>query len=454
MVLRAMASGDQQIVLRPGLNGDGPDRLSPGELLAERSSRTVAESVPPYTSVLQKTTYESDDGDDGDGREVRIRPQKGETLIRILARMGAETWQARAMTEAARGAMLPDGTLNAGQDLLVTVIPSVKWQGRTEPIRFSIVEGQAHKLTVTRNGAGEYVASEMPLDERVGRAAVVDDDQPQSSTLYASLFHTAERQGIPRDVILQILKIHAYETDFRQKVRAGDGFDNFFDVKDEDKGIEGGIGELLATAVTASGETHKFYRFRTPDGGIDFYDQEGNTSRKFLMRRPVRGDDVRITSGFGLRRHPVLQTARMHTGVDWACAAGTPIMAAGNGVIEEAGRKGEYGNYVRIRHANGYKTAYGHMSRIGNGVVPGVKVRQGQIIGFVGSTGLSSGPHVHFEVLVNKDFVDPMSIQVPRERQLSGKQLADFQKERARIDALMRRNPVSTRVAAVGGGVQ
>ena len=135
----------------------------------------------------------------------------------------------------------------------------------------------------------------------------------------------------------------------------------------------------------------------------------------------------------------------MHTGVDWACAAGTPIMAAGNGVIEEAGRKGEYGNYVRIRHANGYKTAYGHMSRIAHGVSDGVKVRQGQIIGFVGTTGLSSGPHVHFEVLVNNSFVDPMSIQVPRERQLAGKQLADFQKERARIDDLMRRNPVSPR---------
>ena len=168
-------------------------------------------------------------------------------------------------------------------------------------------------------------------------------------------------------------------------------------------------------------------------------------------RRPVRGEDVRITSGFGVRRHPILQTQKMHTGVDWACAAGTPIMAAGNGIIEEAGRKGEYGNYVRIRHANGYKTAYGHMQRIGNGVSPGVKVRQGQIIGYVGSTGMSSGPHVHFEVLVNRDFVDPMSIQVPRERRLSGKQLADFQKERTRIDTLMRRNPVSTRVATVGG---
>ena len=108
----------------------------------------------------------------------------------------------------------------------------------------------------------------------------------------------------------------------------------------------------------------------------------------------------------------------MHTGVDWACATGTPIMAAGSGVIEEAGRKGEYGNYIRIRHANGYKTAYGHMSRFAQGVGEGIKVRQGQIIGFVGTTGLSSGPHVHFEVLVNNSFVDPMSIQVPRERQL------------------------------------
>ena len=252
-------------------------------------------------------------------------------------------------------------------------------------------------------------------------------------------------------MILQILKIHAYETDFRQRVRAGDGFEFFFDVKDEERGIDGSLGELLATAVTSAGETHRFYRFRTPDGVVDYYDEQGNTSRKFLMRRPVRGEDVRITSGFGVRRHPILQVPKMHTGVDWACATGTPIMAAGSGVIEEAGRKGEYGNYIRIRHANGYKTAYGHMSRFASGVSEGVKVRQGQIIGYVGSTGLASGPHVHFEVLVNSSYVDPMSIQVPRERQLAGKQIADFQKERARIDDLMRRNPVSARVATASG---
>ena len=110
------------------------------------------------------------------------------------------------------------------------------------------------------------------------------------------------------------------------------------------------------------------------------------------MRKPVRSDDSRLTSGFGLRFHPLLNEKRMHTGVDWASTPGTPILAAGNGTIEEAGRKGQYGNYIRIRHANGYQTAYGHMSRLAQGAAPGVKVRQGQVIGFVGSTGLSSGP--------------------------------------------------------------
>jgi murein DD-endopeptidase MepM/ murein hydrolase activator NlpD len=445
LVQRAMASADNQLALRPGLLNDGP---SPGELLAERASRSI-ENAPPYTSILQKT-FEADDAEDPEAREVRIKAQKGDSLPRILVKLGAEAWQARAMTDAAR-TLLPDGSLNAGQEFVATVVPSVKWQNRSEPIRFSIYEGTEHKLTVTRNGAGEYVASEVQVEERVGQAAVADDDQAQSASLYHSIYSTALRQGISRETILQILKVHAYETDFRQRVRAGDGFEFFFDLKEEDKGIEGGLGDLLATTITASGDTHRFYRFRTPDGVIDYYDEQGNTSRKFLMRRPVRGEDVRLTSGFGIRRHPILQTPKMHTGVDWACAAGTPIMAAGTGVIEEAGRKGEYGNYVRIRHANGYKTAYGHMLRIGNGVAPGVKVRQGQIIGYVGSTGLSSGAHVHFEVLINTGFVDPMTIQVPRERQLSGRQLADFQKERGRIDALMRRSPVSTRVAAVGG---
>jgi murein DD-endopeptidase MepM/ murein hydrolase activator NlpD len=150
-----------------------------------------------------------------------------------------------------------------------------------------------------------------------------------------------------------------------------------------------------------------------------------------------------------VRYHPLLNTRKLHTGVDWAAPIGTPIVAAGSGTIEEAGHKGQYGIYIRIRHANGYQSAYAHMSRLAPGVAPGVRVRQNQVIGYSGNTGFSTGPHLHYEVLVNNQFVDPLSIQVPRERRLTGRQLAEFQKERARIEDLLRRQPV--RVEQVAG---
>ena len=163
------------------------------------------------------------------------------------------------------------------------------------------------------------------------------------------------------------------------------------------------------------------------------------------MRNPVKGG--RYTSGFGPRIHPLLGIARMHTGVDWAAPPGTPILAAGDGTVEAVGQQGGYGNYIRIRHANGFSTGYGHLSRYADGLEPGINVKQGQVIGYVGSTGLSTGPHCHYEILVNNQFVNPMTIQVPRGLQLTGRQLAEFQKERRRVDALMQMDPVTTRVA-------
>jgi len=137
----------------------------------------------------------------------------------------------------------------------------------------------------------------------------------------------------------------------------------------------------------------------------------------------------------------------MHTGVDWAAPSGTPILAGADGTVERVGRQGGYGNYIRIRHANGFATAYGHMSRYADGVSPGTSVKQGQVIGYVGSTGYSTGPHCHYEILVNNKFVNPMTIQVPRGLQLTGRQLAEFQRERGRIETLMQMDPVTSRVA-------
>ena len=330
LIGRSLTAATDPAVLRPGF---APETQGPsaGDVLAERSGKTATDASQPNTSTLAKSKFEAEETvEDLEGREVRVvRAQRGDTLVRILQRMGAETWAARAMSDAARSS-LPDGAPQPGQEVHVTLVPSVVRASRMEPIRFSVFgDAQDHKVTVTRNAAGEFVASASPIDKRIISTELLDDDQPQASSLYASLHFAAERQGIAPDVILQIMRIHAYETDFRQRVRAGDGFEFFFDVKEEDKGADGSLGELLATSVTSAGENRKFYRFRTPDGAIDYYDNEGNTSRKFLMRRPVRGEDVRITSGFGVRRHPILQIPKMHTGVDWACATGTPDHGGG-----------------------------------------------------------------------------------------------------------------------------
>lgn len=451
LVRRAQANEDDNSAsIRPGFQPEGAERPQPQiDQTAERP-KPQREPTTPNTTDVAKSVHEADDiADDLEGQEVRVvKIQRGDTLLRALARGGAEGVQARAIVEAA-GTAFTDAQLAAGQELHVTLVPSVTRAGKFEPVRFSIfASGHDHKITVARNQAGEFIASTTALDNTALRQEVgANDEGSRAESLYVSVYHAALSQDLSPDQIMQVLRIHAYETDFRRRVRAGDSIELFYDVKDEDRAQEGAAGELLATSIATGGEQQRFYRFRTPDGVVDYYDEDGNTSRKFLMKRPVRGDTLRLASGFGWRRHPLLGVSRMHFGVDWSGPTGTPIMAAGAGVIEEARYRGEYGNYVRIRHANGYKTAYGHMVKFAPGINEGTRVRQGQIIGFIGSTGLSSGPHLHYEVLVNNQHVDPMSLQVPRERKLSGKQLADFQKERTRIDDLMRRTPVSARVA-------
>ncbi len=188
----------------------------------------------------------------------------------------------------------------------------------------------------------------------------------------------------------------------------------------------------------------RFYRYRTPDGVVDYYDEHGNNSRKFLMRRPVRGENVRLTSGFGMRFHPLLNERRMHTGVDWATSPGTPVLAAGNGVIEEAGRKGQYGNYIRIRHPNGYQTAYGHMLRLQEGHrarrqgAPGRDHRLRRL----DRPRLGPAPALRGadQQPLRRSLEDPGAARAPAHRP----QLAEFQKERTRIDDLRHLAPVMT----------
>ncbi len=393
-----------------------------------------------FTTIMPKTTVEDEFEENYDTRSIVARG--GESIDAILKRQGATIVQAGLLSDAI-SAVTKSPKLRAGQELRLALAPSVTEEGTNDIVKVSLFSKSNHEITLARTAAGEYDLSNAPVSLDTGGD---DRDGAQRATVYVSTFRAAQAQNLPEEFITKFLRIHSYDVDYKLRVRPGDGFELFYEIVQDENG-EDKPGELLYAAVTIGGETRGYYRFRTPDGVVDFYDEKGSNSKKFLMRTPVKAG--RLTSGFGYRKHPLLGIRKMHAGVDWAAPTGTPIMAAGNGTIEVAGREGGYGNYIRIRHANGYKTAYAHMVRFAEGVARGVKVRQGQVIGYVGSTGLSSGPHLHYEVHVNNRFMNPLSLKVPRSRQLQGRLLTEFKREKSRIDDLMQRSPVKTRVAAV-----
>ncbi len=422
-----------------GADGTGEATL---QLAAYRPDEVERPRFLLNTTIIPKLA-EAEEGEDLSDEDVAgaetkvIKVSRGDTLLSLFLKAGTDKSLAMDILES----LDPDfgaKDLKPGQVVHFRLVPAPSDTGQMEPVRVSLFEQRGdHILTAARNRDGDYVTSaEAPAE------AVKIQQASTRATLYHSFYKAAQDQKLADDTIVKLLRVHSYDVDFKQRVRPGDTFEVFFDSASEDE-----AGELLYTSMTVAGDTRKFYRFRTPDDTVDYYDEHGNSAKRFLMRNPVKGG--RYTSGFGDRKHPLLRRWRMHTGVDYAAPTGTPILAAGDGTIEMAERHGGYGNYIRIRHANGFATAYGHMTRFAPGSTPGAQVKQGQVIGFVGSTGMSTGPHLHFEVMVNNKFVNPMTIAVPRGLQLEGRNLAAFQKERRRIEALMQLDPVTSRVAQV-----
>jgi murein DD-endopeptidase MepM/ murein hydrolase activator NlpD len=256
-----------------------------------------------------------------------------------------------------------------------------------------------------------------------------------SAQVETSLYASALKLGATSREIEALADAFSYDVDFQRDVRAGDHFELVFERYYDDEGNTVRTGDLLFVALESRRGPRAFYAFLAPgDSRVDWYDADGKSARRFLMRTPING--ARLSSGFGMRRHPILGYSRMHRGTDFAAPTGTPILAAGEGVVVRAGPNGSYGNYVRIRHGDGYETSYAHMSRFARGLRAGTRVRQGQIIGYVGSTGRSTGPHLHYEVMRRGAQVNPMTLRVANGRNLEGRALELFQIERQRIDTL------------------
>jgi murein DD-endopeptidase MepM/ murein hydrolase activator NlpD len=408
--------------------------------------------IPENVTLLPKTKEQATGGNSS-GEHVHM-VKKGDTVTSILRDQGATPEEAKSIA-ATLGARGRDGGLKEGEKLRILMAPAGPGAGqRQQPYRVIVANDSTVEAVAALSDLGKYVAVDVQSMNNVPETAdgnTSDDDDDDDGTgvrLYQSIYETALRNKVPASVIEDMVRIYSYDVDFQRKVQPGDSFDVFFAGEDEGSTITE-KNEVLFASLTVGGETKKYYRFQTPDDSVvDYYDESGKSAKKFLVRKPVNNAIMR--SGFGSRRHPILGYVKMHTGVDWATAYGTPIFASGNGVVEVAGWEGGYGKYVKLKHNNGYETAYGHMSAFAKGLEPGKRVRQGQVIGFVGSTGQSTGSHVHYEILVNGRFVDPMRIKLPRGRSLDGALLAGFEKERDRLDAQMN-NRSSARVSDAAG---
>lgn len=306
-------------------------------------------------------------------------------------------------------------------------------------VRTSVYDRTTHLFSIAVDDRGQFVPAAEP-EPNPGLLTAFDDTQPampvrgKLPNVYDGIYRAAYSYGMSRDMTKKLVKLLASDVDFQSRLNPNDRIEVFFSQPDDQDKVSD-ESELLYVSATFGGNTRNLYRFQMQDGAFDYFDEDGRSSKQFLIRNPLPNGTFR--SSFGARRHPILGYVRMHTGVDWAAPVGSPIIAAGNGVIEKAGWAGGYGRQIVIRHANGYETSYNHQSAFAKGITAGMRIRQGQVIGYVGTSGLSTGPHLHYELMVNGTKVDPMRVRLPQGRVLAGKELDAFKRERTRIDELL-----------------
>lgn len=358
-------------------------------------------------------------------KDLEIHVAKGDTLAEVLEDAGLEEEEAGEVVRAvSRHFNLK--SLKAGQALDLRLEPDSTGTDYNFS-KVSFVLDPLKTLRVERTDDGELAAhlDEKPvLQRRESRRVVID----------GSVYGSADRAGLPDRVTATAIRLFSYAIDFQRDIRPGDRMEVMYDSFSTEDGYVAKTGDVIFARMVVGGKDYSLFRYKTKDGQVDYYTPEGKSLRKSsgLMKTPVAFG--RMSSGYGVRVHPVLGYTKMHKGVDFAAPIGTAVFAAGDGVVEKASRFSSYGNYVSIRHSSKLSSAYAHLSRYAKGIRPGMRVKQGQLIGYVGTTGRSTGPHLHYEILVNGIQVNPRSVKVAVDTSLGGEDMKTFRRMIRRVD--------------------
>jgi murein DD-endopeptidase MepM/ murein hydrolase activator NlpD len=391
---------------------------------AGATAPTPAALDPAAMSALQHAAFTGAEAQPGFGRPetVPLTVRSGETLEAAVQRAGIGADEAKQVVQTLASAM-DTVHIKAGLAFDAAIARPRADHGPVRLIGLSLRTGPATAVTVSRTFDGALRLRE--LEEKVRDAQTVAHGE-----ITGSLYESAFKLGANSSITSQMVKLFSHKIDFDRDLKPGDKFELVFNREVTESGRTVATGDLQYAEIRGI----QFYRFER-HGDVEYFDEAGKNIKGFLLRTPV--DGAHMTSGFGMRRHPILGFNRMHQGIDFGAGTGTPVLAAGDGVVVEARSWGGYGNWLRIRHSDGWETGYAHLSRYAKGLRPGQHVRQGQLVAYVGTTGMSTGAHLHYEIWRRGARVNPVSAKVPQGTVLAGAELGAFRAQKARIDRLV-----------------
>ncbi len=427
------------------------------QAVAVAEAQTAARAAAEKNGTLPKAEVAEADADDLDtringyevvdlaeGLRTTVTLARGATLMETLMSAGSTRDEAHAVIASVKQLFDPR-RLQAGQSVSLTFVnattadpSSATASVHKQLAGLSLNLDTQNRLDVVRLDDGGFMSGFVERE-------LVRDYRRVEGEIKSSLYLSADKAGVPRPVLMDLIRIYSFDVDFQRDVQRGDRFEILYETFVDDQGTPVKPGDVLYSELTIAGDEKPLYRYELADGRVDYFDEKGESSRKALMRTPI--DGARLSSRFGMRKHPVLGYSKMHKGIDFAASSGTPIYAAGDGVVERASRFGAYGNYVRIRHNADYTTAYAHMKKFAKGIYPGKRVRQGETIGYVGTTGRSTGPHLHYEVHYRNKHVNPLSVKIPTGIRLAEADRPGFMAERDRVATLFQELPIQQNVA-------